>query len=280
MGTPTRPVLRYHGGKWRLADWIIAHLPPHSDYVEPFAGAGSVLLRKPRAPRCEVLNDLNGRLVSAFRVLRDPRSATRLRRLLRLTPYSAAEHLAARERSDDPIEDARRLIVLGHQSHGSTGATAGKKTGWRRGVRAHGPSSSREWASLWRSVDAWCDRLRDVYLEQEDALSVIARWDSPATCFYVDPPYLHGTRVTHDGYGHEMDDAAHRRLAERLHQVEAHVILSGYPSDLYAELYAGWQRVSTRASADQGCERTEALWLSPRTTAALSRQQSFLGAGV
>jgi 5'-nucleotidase len=39
MTTPTRPVLRYHGGKWRLAPWILTFLPPHRSYVEPFGGA-------------------------------------------------------------------------------------------------------------------------------------------------------------------------------------------------------------------------------------------------
>ena len=37
---PTRPVVRWHGGKWRLAPWILAHLPPHRTYVEPFGGGG------------------------------------------------------------------------------------------------------------------------------------------------------------------------------------------------------------------------------------------------
>lgn len=44
-----RPPLRYHGGKWRLAEWIIRHMPPHRIYIEPFGGGGSVLMRKPRA---------------------------------------------------------------------------------------------------------------------------------------------------------------------------------------------------------------------------------------
>lgn len=81
----SRPALRYHGGKWRLAPWIIRHLPPHRVYVEPFGGAASVLLRKPRA-YSEVYNDQWGRVVDVFSVLRNPEQAAELRHCVANAP--------------------------------------------------------------------------------------------------------------------------------------------------------------------------------------------------
>lgn len=69
--TAQRPALRYHGGKFRLAPWLLQFFPPHGCYVEPFGGAAGVLLRKPRV-YAEVYNDLDGDIVNFFRVLRRP----------------------------------------------------------------------------------------------------------------------------------------------------------------------------------------------------------------
>lgn len=88
--TVARPVLRYHGGKWKLAPWVISQMPRHSVYVEPFGGGASVLLRKePLGAEC--YNDLDGQVVNVFRCLQDPESAEEIRRRISLTPFARQE---------------------------------------------------------------------------------------------------------------------------------------------------------------------------------------------
>lgn len=114
---PTRPALRYYGGKWAIAPWVIQHLPPCTTYVEPFGGAGSVLLQREPVP-IEVLNDLDSNTVNFFRVLRE--RTGELLRAIEFTPYSREETYLALEPSDDPLERSRRFYVRSWQTmHGA-----------------------------------------------------------------------------------------------------------------------------------------------------------------
>lgn len=276
MSAPTRPVLRYHGGKWLLAPWIISHFPPHRVYVEPCGGAASVLLRKPRS-YAEVYNDLDGEVVSLFQVLRDPAQSAALERALRLTPFAREEFRLSYEPAEDPVEQARRTLFRSFAGFGSVGAS-GRKTGFRSNVTRSGTTPAADWQAFPETVAAFTDRLRGVIVECEPASEVIARYDGPDTLHYVDPPYPFETRTKTAKwdriYRHEMTDDDHRALAEVLRSVKGMVVLSGYPCDLYdRKLYPDWHRVERRALADGARERTEVLWLN---AAAARHQQASL----
>ena len=264
MVTPTRPILRYHGGKWRLAPWIISHFPPHRVYVEPFGGAASVLLRKARAYG-EVYNELSGEIVNLFRVVRD--QGEELRRALYLTPFAREEYDLSFAVSEDPVEQARRTVVRSFMGFGSNALQRSVKSGFRSNSNRSGTTPSHDWANFPDALVAIIERLRGVVLECKDARAVMEQHDGPGTLHYCDPPYVHETRSQamhgHHGYDHEMTDQDHVELAEFLHGLEGMVVLSGYGCQLLEELYKGWTRVVKRARGDCNARRTEVLWLSP-----------------
>lgn len=259
----TRSVLRYFGGKWQIAPWVISHLPAHRVYVEPFGGAASVLLRKPRS-RIEVYNDLDEEIVGIFRLLQDPAQCARLVRLLRRTPYARAEFERAFLPGKTPLERARRAIVRAYMAfHHEALFNPSKTTFADARHRKGNHCKAHEWASYPRHLARVCQRLQGVVIERRDALAVIRAQDSPDTLFFVDPPYLPSTR-SQSGYRHELDEAQHVSLLEQLLAIQGRAVVAGYPSALYDRMLQGWQRVERphRAAGSQR-PRTEVLWIKP-----------------
>lgn len=276
---PGRPILRYHGGKWRLAPWIISHFPRHVVYHEPFCGAASILARKPRT-RAEIINDLSGDIVNVFQVLRDPAAARRLIRLMRLTPFAEQEFLEGYEPTQEPIERARRTLVRSHMGHGATGCNPNRRTGFRARshTRTRGRTSPQDWADLPDHIRHWVDRLTGVTITQRDAIPSLLRHDAPDTLHYVDPPYLDHTRSQEAkrDYEHPYSDDQHQQLSKVLHDLKGLIILSGYPSEEYDRWYQGWARVHRSALADRGKVAVECLWLNPAAVAAGAIRQPEL----
>lgn len=278
LSAPTRPVLRYHGGKWRLASWVMRFFPPHDVYLEPFGGAASVLLRKPRA-RGEVYNDLDGDVVNVFRVLQDRAAAAELKRLVEITPFARDEFELSYQATDDPVERARRMLVRSFMGFGSAGMTRTSRTGFRKNSSRSHTLPCQDWASWPAQIPQFVERLRGVVIENKDALRLIADHDRDNALIYADPPYVWHVRSSmrasgsmKHAYRHEMTDADHRNLAEALHRARGAVVISGYACDLYdRELYGGWERHEHGAMADGGRSRTEVVWLNPACSAALRR---------
>jgi DNA adenine methylase len=253
------------GGKWLLAPWIIRHFPAHRLYVEPFGGAASVLLRKPRS-FIEIYNDTDGDVVNLFRVLRDPVSSDQLRRLLQMTPFSRVEFCDAYEFTNDSIERARRLVVRSFMGHGSNACSTHHRTGFRFDSTQQRTSPASDWCRWPAEIEALCSRLQGVSIENIDALALIRRVDAKesAALYYVDPPYPRNARGSLKlRYTNEF--SRHKELAELLRQAQGAVVLSGYRCSLYDRLYRGWKRVEKNTYADGARKRTECLWLNPKT---------------
>ena len=256
-----KPPFQYYGGKAHLAPKIAPLLPPHDHYVEPFAGGLSVLLAK-EPSLAETVNDLDGDLVTFWRVLRD--QPEELERVCSLTPHSVDELVCAADRSGVPdLEVARRVFVVLTQGRRHSLKTSGAGD-WRRAVKAAGvvPLPRTLDAQVAR-ISAVAERMAGVSLENDDAINIIRRYGrEPSVCIYADPPYLGETRCKAGGYGiDQMEEEFHREFAAACKEAKSSVVISGYDSALYAELFAGWERMDMTTRPTQSRNRKmEVLW--------------------
>lgn len=298
----TSAPLKYPGGKHYLAQRLIALMPPHLMYVEPFFGGGAVLLARPPGrdwyrggpgmpptpepmpsglQGCvEVANDLDSELFNFWAVLRNAETLSELTRLVEATPFCEQTWETACAQpagllGDDDTPPRERLNVWGawaylvrvrlsRQALGRDFATISRNR-TRRG--------KAEQVSAWLSaVEGLIDahvRLRDVLLTNRDAVVLIGQQDGPKTFFYCDPPYVHSTRTTPGDYRHEMTDEQHVALLERLSRIEGKFMLSGYRCELYDDAAArhGWRRVdfeidNKAAAGPTKPGRVESVWMN------------------
>lgn len=266
MKNEYRPVIKYPGAKWRLADWIIAHMPPHKSYLEPYFGSGAVFFRK-HPSRIETINDLDGDIVNLFECIRN--DAGKLAGMVAATPYARQEYcMALQIEPKDKYERARRFLVQHWQGHGFRTHCP---SGWKNDV------VGREYAyavRYWRELPDWVlkavDRLKQVQIECRPAIEVIRRFNRPDVLIYADPPYILSTRKMKRQYKHEMSDNDHRELLRALREHKGPVMISGYDNEIYAVELQGWQQYKIETTAEKGLRRTETLWIKQARNANMS----------
>lgn len=260
----TQP-LKWHGGKHYLAEKIIGLMPSHVHYVEPFFGGGSVLLNKTPEGVSEVVNDLNRELTTFWRVLQNTKSFAKFSRIVEAIPFSQVEWNDSHSKGEDDVKTAVNFFVRCRQSR------AGKfdcfATLSRNRTRRQMNEQASSWMSAVDGLPAVAARLKRVVILDDDALKVIQSQDGPNTLFYLDPPYLHETRVTTSDYEHEMSSEQHVALLDTINCCEGKVLLSGYPSKLYQAKLKNWNykdiEIDNKASnAKQKPIMTERIWMN------------------
>lgn len=242
MGKIVQPI-KWHGGKHYLAPKIIAMMPPHIHYVEPFAGGLSVLLAKDPEGVSEVVNDLNGDLVNFWCCIASTATFSAFLRTIQGVPFSEEHYVRAKDLFwPDSVQRAVAFFIHCRQS------LAGRMDSFAPLSRTRARRGMNEQASAWiNAVDglpAVHARLRRVVILNRDALDVIRQQDGPETLFYLDPPYLHETRATTGEYAHEMTAEQHTELLDLLSTIKGKFLLSGYQSEMYdghAKIH-GWNR--------------------------------------
>lgn len=245
-----RPLLNYYGGKFTSRNWIISHIKKNKTYVEPFGGGANILLFKERSKN-EIYNDLDDEIVNVFKIMRDKSDA--LKHYLKYTPYSRSIYINSRNNTKCDVERAAFTII---KSFMGIGDSINRATGFRNSI-SQNSSPSTAFKNYIDHIDVFVDRLKGVVIEQLDWMDCITRYDRHDTSFYVDPPYLHSTRLTNNSYKHEIAESDHLVLISILKNIKGHCVLSGYDNDIYDEL--GWSK-SYKKVDTQSSKRTEVIW--------------------
>lgn len=267
MDNRVRPVLKYPGSKWRIAQWIIGMMKEHHSYVEPFFGSGAVFFNK-RQSNIETINDIDERITSLFRIIRDEPDA--LAKLLYDTPYSREEYELAFVEAEDELESARRFLVQCWQGHGFR--VNESQVGWKTDVVGREKAYSlSNWNRLPDWVQAAQGRLKMAQIENRPALDVVKRFNYSNVLLYLDPPYLLETRTSKQ-YKYEYTEEDHIALLKTLVKHKGSIIISGYDSDIYNQYLKGWNKLSMKSNAEyyNGGSRDEVIWMNYETMPQLS----------
>lgn len=207
--------LAYIGGKSKLSKQIISFMPGHKTYCEVFAGGAWVFFRKTPS-KVEIINDLDGDLVSFYRVVQN-----HLEEFLKQFKWL----LASREWFEDwksqldgrgltDIQKAARYYYLQRLAFG------GRVRNRSYGVQTDGPPR----INLLRLEEEMSEvylRLAGVQIENLSWKDLITRYDKPDILFYCDPPYYQCP-----DYKHNFDLDDFQDLATKLAGIQGKFMLS------------------------------------------------------
>ena len=257
-----KSVLKWPGAKWRIAKQIVALMPTHKIYLEPFFGSGAVFFNKSPV-NCEVLNDLDSQVINLFKVIRD--DSVELQRAIDLTPYSREEYVESYNSYGAPLEQARKFLVRANM------ARAGMQyynSSWRHAGPVLGAKSKQRVVGAWNDlptiIGMAAKRLKDAEIENVNAFDLIKKYNHKECLIYVDPPYLLSLRRQRY-YNEEMtEDEEHSKLISLLKLHRGYVMISGYASELYDNELTEWDSIEIETQAEQGKKRIEKIWCNFR----------------
>lgn len=228
----------------------------------------NVLLKK-QPSEVEVFNDLDGRVVNLFRVIRNPEKLTELKRYCELTPYSRLEFssLCEMPEPENELERAWWFFVRCRQARGGIGMSAITKSAWATSTRTRRdmPEPISKYLAAIDGLNEVAERFRRVVVECMLAVELIRKYDREDVLFYCDPPYPAETRHGGKGktYGCEMTDRDHEELLETLRECRGKVLVSSYATPIYERKLSDWNQSSKATHvqfSNSGGNRQEVLW--------------------
>jgi DNA adenine methylase len=241
---------KWVGGKSRLRKKIIDLIPPHTCYLEPFAGAAWVLFGKPPSD-VEILNDRDEELITFFRVVREKPEELIASFEWELVSRTEFERLAVLEPSKlTDIQRAHRFYYLIMAGWGGELNYPRFQTSIIDG--GHGNRLFGALKNLRKRIEPIHKRLSTVIIENLDWRDCINRYDRFGTVMYLDPPYP-GNKCN---YAHNMREwQDHYELAARLATTQCRWILSSYDTPEIHNLFPAYHILPVTSFSGMNAEK-------------------------
>lgn len=254
MGTiDTKYLINWVGGKRLLRKKIEPLIPTDiKSYLEPFGGGGWVLFYHDKWADLEVYNDLDGRLVNLFRIVKYHPNALKEELQYLLGSREMFMQFLKLDGVTD-IQRAVKFLFLITRSFGGRGESFGCTK-----VSCGGASKSH--VNVLFKIDAIHKRLDKVLIENKDFEELIQQYDHEDAFFYCDPPYSYGA-----GYYTTSTKAFdHERLREILGKIQGRFLLSYDDSEKIRELYKGYEMIAVERlngiNNKQGADRKNKMF--------------------
>ena len=231
-------LVSYFGGKFPHLSWLIDQFPKGNyHFIDLMCGSANIALNVDY-PLITV-NDLNDEIINLFEVLRTDHE--RFINLIYFTPFSRSElyKIIDSPVSEDPVERAMQYFVRCQLGYGANGSQNNHKgAGFEYKLHTTNYYRVDNWNLKLKKMAAIVEKLKSFQVEGRDALDLIDKLDKPRNLIYIDPPYLMKVRTSGKRYLHEVDEAWHATLAEKVQQLNnALCVISGYDHRMYAELF-------------------------------------------
>lgn len=196
---------RYPGGKFYARKLILEHVPPHSTYIEPFCGGGSIFFAKSKAQR-NILNDKDEELVNCYINIRD--NPNELADILEGYPANKETHAFFKNdyKPNNDLERAARWFYLNRTSYSGIMKMENCYFGY-------GDEYSMQPKNWRRHLNKTSRKLQGVEIYNKDFQSIID--NAPDGSFlFIDPPYFN--RDQDKFYTPVFTKEDHKRLCETL----------------------------------------------------------------
>ncbi len=203
-----KPLIGRVGGKSKIKTRIRKMIPPHTTYIEPFVGGGSVFFSVPANPNVkDVINDKDKEIAQIYLDVKN------LGDKIELGPAPTREQFVNyknKKKYNSPLERAKRNLILSRYSFRSN----------RKDYAADEYKKNRQEPK--GKYGRYAERLKNTRILNQDYKSVINKYDNPNAFIYLDPPYSRAAEEK----DYEKNDVPIEELINFLKGVKGKFILS------------------------------------------------------